>query len=336
LIAESSKPTIGATIVTTSLEPTGAVPADVTLEEVACPMGCGAPSTQVAGGFDRVYGISGRFAVVRCEGCGLMRTSPRPTQETIGVYYPDAYAPHVAVSPESPSGPLQRLRMALRLDGSRKLLPPLRPGLALEVGCASGRLMRRLQRLGWTVHGIEPSAQAAAAARALGFSVHAGPLETAPPPAQPYDFVVASHAFEHLHAPLDGFRMLRAWSRPGATLACAVPDAGGLLFRRFRGAWYDLDLPRHLFHYTPATLTAILARAGWKVERVRPEMTLNSLVGSLGYFLRDRGGGNSAVGEALLRFPEAGAAVKALAWPLELLVTALRQTGRMVAWARAI
>ena len=264
-----------------------------------------------------------------------MRTAPRPTQETIGAYYPGAYGPYVPGTPALVPGPLERLRTALRLDGTRKLLPPLQPGLALEIGCAAGRFMSKLRRHGWTVHGIEPSPQAAAEARALGFPVHVGPLETAAPPAERYDLVVASHSFEHLHAPLDGFQRLRAWSRPGATLACAVPDAGGLLFRRFRGAWYDLDVPRHLFHFTPATLTAMLAKAGWKVERVRPEMTLNGLAGSLGYFLRDRSGGTSAMGEALLRFPEVRSPLKMLTWPLELLLTAFRQTGRMVVWARA-
>jgi SAM-dependent methyltransferase len=321
---------------TSSIEAAEAVPDEVTLEEVACPMGCGAPSPVVARGWDRLHRISGRFTVVRCGSCGLMRTAPRPTQETIGVYYPGAYAPHVAGPPDRAAGALERLRMALRFDGTRKLLPPIPPGLALEVGCAAGRFMRKMRRRGWTVHGIEPSPQAAAEATAHGFQVHAGPLETAPTPATPYDLVVASHSFEHLHAPLDGFQRLRAWSRPGASLVAAVPDASGLLFGRFRGAWYDLDLPRHLFHYTPATLTAILAKAGWKVERVRPEATLNGLAGSLGYFLRDRNHGNSAIGDALLRFPAKGFPLKALTWPLELLLTAFRQTGRMVAWARAI
>ncbi len=319
---------------TSSIEASETVPDGVKLEEIPCPMGCGAPSTEMARGGDRLHGIPGRFAVARCEGCGLMRTVPRPTPETIGAYYPDVYAPHVAAPPGAP-GLLERVRAALGLDGARYLLPPVPPGLALEVGCASGRFMNKLRRRGWTVHGIEPSPHAAANARALGFSVYTGPLETAPTPTERYDLIVASHAFEHLHDPLDGFQRLRAWSRPGAALACAVPDAGGLLFRLFRGAWYDLDLPRHLFHFTPATLTAVLARAGWKVERVRAEKTLGSLVGSLGYFLRDRRRGDSALGEALLRFPGSGSPWKKLTWPLEFLLGAFRQTGRMVVWARA-
>jgi len=208
--------------------------------------------------------------------------------------------------------------------------------MALEVGCASGRFMQKLRRRGWTVQGIEPSAGAADRARRSGFSVHAGPLETAPPPPQPLDLVVASHAFEHLHQPLDCFRRLRRWSRLGAYLTCAVPDAGSMLFRRFRGAWYDLDLPRHLFHFTRSALGAMLAAAGWKVVRVRPQRTLNSLAGSLGNAVMDRSGDRSVLGDALLRFPESRSPLKPLTFPLSLLLAALGETGRMVLWARAV
>jgi hypothetical protein len=168
--------------------------------------------------------------------------------------------------------------------------------------------------------------------------VHVGPLETAPDPVAPFDLIVASHSFEHLHDPMAAFRRLRTWSKVGAYLTCAVPDAGGLLFRYFRGAWYDLDLPRHLFHFTAATLGAMLARTGWKVERVRSERTLNSMVGSFGQLLQDRRGGGrrSPLGDALVRYCGSGSPLKALGAPWSFLLQALRQTGRMVIWARAV
>jgi SAM-dependent methyltransferase len=312
-------------------------PSGVELESVGCPMGCGPAATKLAVGRDRLHGVPGTFVVVRCDTCGLMRTDPRPTMATVGAYYPGDYGPHEGVATAAPvSGRFARLLMALRLDGTRDLLPPISPGTALEVGCASGGFLQKLRRRGWTVYGVEPSREAAARAVSAGFSVHPGPLETAPQPSQPLDLVVASHAFEHLHDPLGSFKRLRSWSKPGAWLACAVPNAGGLLFRRFRGAWYDLDLPRHLFHYTPTTLGAMLARAGWEVTRVRAQRTLNGWAGSLGYTLRDRQQGRSAAGDALLRFPESASPLKVLSAPLSFLASALGETGRMVVWARAV
>lgn len=225
--------------------------------------------------------------------------------------------------------------MSLRWDGTRDLLPRIPPGLALEVGCASGRFMQKLRRHGWSVQGVEPSSEAAVRAERAGFSVHAGTLETAPPPPAPLDLVVASHSFEHLHEPLECFRRLRAWSKPGAYLTCAVPDAGSLLFRWFRGAWYDLDLPRHLFHFTPSTLESMLMTAGWKVVKTRPQSTLNGLVGSLGNAMLDRSP-DSFLGNSLLRFPDSRSPLKPLTAPLLWALTALGQTGRTVVWARAV
>src|SRR6266540_1504831 len=315
---------------------TDALPGDVLVEPVSCPMGCPAGATEVARGTDRQHGFGGTFPVLRCDTCGLMRTDPRPTMPTIGAYYPQNYGPYQgAPADETAPGLLERLLMALRWDGTKHLVPPVVPGRVLEVGCASGQFLRKLRRRGWTVRGIEPSAEAAERATRAGFAVHNGPLETAPPPVDPLDLVVASHAFEHLHDPLGSFRRLRDWSKPGAFLSCAVPDASSILFGRFRGAWYDLDVPRHLFHYTPATLTALLAKAGWRVERVRPERTLNGWVGSIGYWLRDRGRGTSALGDRFLAFPDSASPLKRLTVPLSFVASALAQTGRMVVWARA-
>lgn len=322
----------------TTLQPVlrvGDVPGIIELEGVPCPMGCTGPSREVARGGDRLHGIPGVFPVVQCEGCGLMRTDPRPTMDTVAAYYPEVYAPYDAGAAEVPATRRDRLLMALRLDGTRQLVPPVRPGRALEVGCASGRFMRKLRRRGWLVHGIEPSSSAASQARAKGFSVHQGPLETAPEPSEPYNLILASHTFEHLHDPVGSLDRLRSWAKPAAFLTCAVPDAGSILFKRFGGAWYDLDLPRHLFHFTRETLTAMLVKTGWKVVRVKSQVTLNGIAGSLGYRLRDTREGRRAVCEALLRFPESRSPLKPLAAPLGWLVSALRQTGRMVIWARA-
>jgi SAM-dependent methyltransferase len=312
------------------------VPAGVVLEDAACPMGCARDDRAVLVGRDRLHGLPGAFPVVECRGCGLLRTNPRPDLASIGVYYPEvAYMPYqqTRVTAVARAGWWPRLQRAWRLDGTRELVPPIAPGRALELGCASGAFMQKMRRRGWEVCGVEPSPAAAAAVAAAGFPVHAGALETAADGfASELDLTVASHSVEHLHQPLDALARVRRWSRPGAWLCCALPDAGSALFRRFGAAWYDLDLPRHLFHFSPRTLGALLARAGWRVVRVTRQRTLNSAVASLGYRLQD--GGRAGLGGALLRFPESSSPIKKLTEPLAWLLAAGRQSGRMVVWAR--
>lgn len=301
-------------------------------------MGCPPSDTPVATGWDRLHGVGGAFRVVACAGCGLLRTNPRPTLETIGVYYPDNYGPHSgAPAPGgAPATLLQRAAMALRWDGTADLVPPMPAGDALEVGCASGNFLGKLRRRGWNARGVEPSGAAGALARQAGFDVQVGPLERVAGWDTTFDLICASHTFEHFHRPLENLRRLRSWAKPGSMLSCSVPNAGALLFRQFLGAWYDLDLPRHLYHFTPRTLGALLAKAGWQVTRVKAQRTMNGLMGSLGYWLRDRKGGTSPAGDAFLGFPESKSPLKWTTVPLSFVLSALGQTGRMVIWARAV
>jgi hypothetical protein len=60
---------------------------------VGCPLGCPPDDEPVLQAIDELHGLPGRFSVVRCRSCKLMRTSPRPTLESIGQYYPDPYGP---------------------------------------------------------------------------------------------------------------------------------------------------------------------------------------------------------------------------------------------------
>lgn len=70
------------------------MPADVETEHSPCPL-CGrTDGPEVVRGGDRELGLPGEFRVIRCPGCRLMRTDPRPTLETMSFYYPDAYAPY--------------------------------------------------------------------------------------------------------------------------------------------------------------------------------------------------------------------------------------------------
>jgi hypothetical protein len=49
-------------------------------------MGCDDRDERVLQGRDRLHDLAGTYTVVRSSGCGLLRTDPRPTADTIGYY----------------------------------------------------------------------------------------------------------------------------------------------------------------------------------------------------------------------------------------------------------
>ena len=265
-------------------------PDGVTLAAASCPLGCAADSSPVVRGRDRLMGIAGEFQVVRCASCGLLRTDPRPTLESMGHYYPEDYGPYQStrIQPAPRPGFWRRLLGPWMNSGAWDL-PPLSPGRLLELGCASGSFMERMRKLGWSVEGLEFSRKAADQARAAGHRVHVGTVESATEVAGPFDLVVGWMFFEHLHDPVRSLRILRDWTAPRGWLALSVPDAGSWEFRHFRSRWYALHLPHHLSHFTPETLTKVLDRAGWRTHRISWQKNPNNTLYSLGYGWADRG-----------------------------------------------
>lgn len=313
--------------------------ATIQLEDVQCPLGCPKNDEVVLHGHDLLHGLPGEFTVVKCRTCGLMRTNPRPTPGTMGFYYPDDYGPYVGTrvqqtSPKRPSRIKKLLKPAIKwfIEFNTNTIPQLPAGRLLEVGCASGAYLHYMSGQGWKVEGIEFSAKAAQSAAQLGYSVHAGSLESAPKPQQPFDLIVGWMVLEHLHDPIGGLRKLSEWAKPGAWLVLSVPNSASLEFRIFKDKLYALHLPNHLYHFTPETLGRVLAAGGWTLEKVHQQRILSNLIGSLGYVLRDKG--FTGLGKKLIDFPErSGYWIYAL-YPLAWLFGAFGQTGRMTVWAR--
>jgi SAM-dependent methyltransferase len=312
-------------------------PASVQIEDARCPLGCPRDDRLVLLASDRLHHIPGRYPVVRCASCGLMRTNPRPTPETIGIYYPEDYTPFAStqVRPPQRRSPkrcklLRRLRrLVLNVDPHR--LPAVAPGRLLEIGCGSGNFLARMKKRGWDVAGIEASRIAAASAQAAGLAVRSGRLECAPDPVERYDLVAGWEVLEHLHDPVASLGLLARWTVPRGWLALSVPDAGSIDFAMFTHAWYGLDVPRHLFHFTLPTLTAVLRRGGWDVDNVFWHKNPKNLLVGLASLGRDRGWVRwpsyvEAIGDGRRQVGARLALGAILGW--------LRASGHMTIWAR--
>src|SRR5207249_9084992 len=120
----------------------------VALEYSRCPLGCAFEDELILAGRDRLYNRPGEFNVVKCGGCGLVRTDPRPTPEAIGFYYPDNYGPWVNSYGNQHAIQRRRPRLSKRLkqwligETYATILPSIPPGRMLEIGCAAGTFMQ--------------------------------------------------------------------------------------------------------------------------------------------------------------------------------------------------
>ncbi len=216
-----------------------------------------------------------RFRLVRCRSCGLIYLKPRPTQDSLPSYYPDDFAPYRQDTKEQPVGgsglvrlshvlwnKIDRLKDAQRVRLIEQLHPE--PGRVLDVGCATGRFLWQMQCRGWGVAGVEMNAAAAQqASQALRAHIQPGTLNSARFVDANFDVVTMFHVLEHLPDPLWALRRIDSLLRPGGFVVILVPNAKALEFSLLRGLDRNpVDIPRHLYHFSPTTLAELLRKAG--------------------------------------------------------------------------
>ena len=313
------------------------IPDEVELEDVHCPMGCLQHDENVLTGHDRLYDSAGEYNIVACQQCGLMRTNPRPTPETIGYYYPDDYGPYKGTkiisesSEQKPSFWKQLAKSLIKFNTEN--VPEMKPGSMLEIGCASGGFLHKMANKGWQVKGIEFSETAAETARSSGYVVKTGSVESVSDFDETFDLAVGWMVVEHLHQPIEALEKLARWTKPEGWLVISVPNAGALEFRLFKDKWYDLHLPNHLYHFSPQTLEQLLEKSGWKMKKVFHQRVISSQMGSLGYVI----GGyfpDSKLHKFLTGFSERGVIWNVALYPIAWVLSLFGQTGRMTIWAQ--
>ena len=137
----------------------------------------------------------------------------------------------------------------------------------LDFGCGGGSFLARMHERSWQVTGLDVSHAAVQRIRnELGLDALFGTLPH--PQLEPgsFDVITMWHSLEHVHSPLNVLREAHRLLARGGRLYVAVPNIDSLPFRWFGSAWYGLDLPRHLTHFSPWTLQLMLERAGFTIE----------------------------------------------------------------------
>jgi SAM-dependent methyltransferase len=199
-----------------------------------------------------------RFTVYACAGCEVAFTWPQPRD--LARYYPPDYR---AFSPRVE----RTLRFLYRAKVEGWLARFEAPGRALEIGCGPGWILKTLARHGWTVVGVERGdEQARQTARVTGLDVSGGPIERIGPDAS-FDLIVMFQVLEHVTDPLGMLAQCRRLLRPGGVLIVSCPNFASWGAAFGGSHWFHLDVPRHLFHFSPGSLGAYLRREGWRVER---------------------------------------------------------------------
>jgi SAM-dependent methyltransferase len=135
----------------------------------------------------------------------------------------------------------------------------------LDVGAATGFFMQIARRHGWGVAGVELSSDAADIGRKRGLDIVTGDIFSEKLNGRIFDVVTMWDVIEHLKDPIAVMRRVKTLLRPDGVLAINTPDSGSLWARLLRKRWQALIPPEHLILFNATSLSALLARSGFRL-----------------------------------------------------------------------
>jgi 2-polyprenyl-3-methyl-5-hydroxy-6-metoxy-1,4-benzoquinol methylase len=155
------------------------------------------------------------------------------------------------------------------------------PGTVLDVGCAYGPFLAAAHDAGWDVTGTDVNQEAVDSVKdTLRFPAFCG--DFASPPAvggagggdsmsllpASFDAVTMWFVIEHFADLRPALERVRRVLKPGGIFAFSTPSGAGISARRDATAFFSASPRDHASIWEPTTVTAVLARHGFRVLRI--------------------------------------------------------------------
>lgn len=227
------------------------------------------------------YELDGtKMSLIRCTGCGLVKTDPPITNSDLSkLYNPDYFTRDYASDMRNGNLDLDRdLINQINLDLLKLVVKYRRQGNLLDVGCADGSFIN-YARAAFKVEGIEYSDIPMFNPM---LDIHRGSFELTELPAEHYDVVLMIDVFEHFIDPVLCLKKLHNILSPEGIVVIKVPTYLNSLYYRTLSAFGRFlplhhqpvlklpknhnPLPYHVYEHTPKTITTLLERHGFWVQ----------------------------------------------------------------------
>lgn len=232
---------------------------------------------------DRMFEVPGQFDVKKCQRCGLVFLDPQPSRRILEKHYPRHQYYSYKGSIKGLSGMIRRFRSYLIknyyeptiLSRAFSLLvqgvpgipkkPNKKPWKVLDVGCGSGDTLMDLKKIGWDAYGLEIDKNAIKLAKERGLvNIKLGGYKKIVNfPDNYFDCIRLYHVIEHIADPRNCLQLIYKKLKPGGEVILGTPNADSVVSKLFGKFWYNLDIPRHLFVFSPKILSKIIKSEGF-------------------------------------------------------------------------
>lgn len=267
------------------------------MEKIKCNLCNDDDITLVTRGRDRLYKIDKKlFDIVKCNSCGLVYMNPQPNQEELKKYYPSDYGPYKNDGGILRYGPIlgyiknkiNHIKSVLKNSKEKKEDNSKTDESVLsflDFGSGSGAHLEKMKRLHprWDLYGLDNNEFACANTKEKGFNVYCGDILNIDLPLDFFDRVYMGQVVEHLNDPKTTLKKVNSIMKSGGEFTLATPNVDSFAARLFGKYWFALDVPRHLFLFSPKTLSKMLRDTGFEVVSITYDKDPKNIIRSILY-----------------------------------------------------
>jgi len=205
------------------------------------------------------------FLIEKCTQCGLVRTHIDSTLSSSKYYPPKYYGQKgrrflTAIEKVIYFSRTMRGREIHRLFG--------KPGVILDIGCGRGIMLGYLKKIGWKVMGTEIDSGLVNISKHRGLTVYKNnDITKLPIPLKSVDVITLFHVLEHIPDPVATIKYSKRLLKPNGVMIIEVPNFSSFQAKISGSAWFHLDAPRHLFHFTKTVLESLILSNGFKIMK---------------------------------------------------------------------
>lgn len=211
------------------------------------------------------------FTIVKCKECGFEFTNPYPSLDTLGSYYKsEEYISHS----NTKKGLISTLYQFVRSYTLRRKFELIKrynnKGNILDIGCATGEFLNVFKLAKWETEGIEPDQDARKMAvdnydLTVHEEAHIQNLES-----ESKDVITMWHVLEHVPNLNQRMQDLERLIKQDGTIFIAVPNPLSYDAEHYGKHWAAYDVPRHLYHFSPESMTKLLAKHNLYLQDTLP------------------------------------------------------------------
>lgn len=198
--------------------------------------------------------------------CGLIYQNPQPVLSDIEKRYNEDYFHYESINEDNFFNLMLLGFKDIGLHAAK--LKRWKQRLFLDIGCATGKLLRYMKQLGWKVQGVEICKESAEYGRKKRqVPIFAGTLEQARLKKESFSLIHFSHLIEHVVDPYALLEEVRRILKPDGMAVITTPNSSGFQARLLKTHWRS-SIADHLFLFSKKNLSQLLNSLHFKIHKV--------------------------------------------------------------------